>query len=69
MPGASLEPLTRLDKGETSHVSPELLPGGKAVLFSTTGANPQVAVQSLSSGNAETWSRVDRPLAMRLPAI
>jgi len=48
--GGALEPLTRLDKGETGHISPELLPGSKAVLFSTTGANPQVAVQSLSSG-------------------
>jgi len=45
--GGAEQPLTQLDKGETSHRWPELLPGGRAMLFATTGANPQIAVQSL----------------------
>ena len=31
--GGAPQPLTRLEKGETSHRWPEFLPGGKAVLF------------------------------------
>ena len=53
--GGTPQPLTRLEKGENSHRWPELLPGGKAVLFAAgpSGANftnAQVAVQSLGTG-------------------
>ena len=53
--GGAPQPLTRLEKGETSHRWPEFLPGGKAVLFAVgTGSdnwtNAQVAVQSVGTG-------------------
>jgi len=53
--GGSSQPLTRLEQGESSHRWPELLPGGKAVLFaggSVIGnwVNTQIAVQSLGRG-------------------
>jgi Tol biopolymer transport system component len=55
--GGSAQPLTRLEKGENSHRWPELLPGGKALLFAagTTGnwTNAQVAVQSISTGKRQ----------------
>jgi serine/threonine-protein kinase len=53
--GGTPQSLTRLEKGEVSHRWPELLPGGKAVLFAdgTSGfsfANAQVVVQLLGAG-------------------
>ena len=56
--GGAAQPLTRLENGESRHVWPQFLPGGKAVLFSTTGANPQVAVQSPGSGAPRDLSRL-----------
>jgi eukaryotic-like serine/threonine-protein kinase len=53
--GGATQPLTRMEKGETTHRWPEFLPGGKAVLFAGSGTsfawdNAQVAVQSLAAG-------------------
>ena len=53
--GGATQPLTRMEKGETTHRWPEFLPGGKAVLFSSSSTsfaweNGQVAVQSLATG-------------------
>ena len=49
--GGAPQPLTRLEKGETSHRWPEFLPGGKAVHFAAgTGVASQVAVQSVGTG-------------------
>ena len=45
--GSTAQPLTRLEKGESSHHWPEFLPGGGAVLFA---AGQQVAVQSVETG-------------------
>ncbi len=52
--GGSLQPLTRLGKGDASHRWPEFLPGGKDVLFAngTAGAifsNAQIGVQSVGT--------------------
>lgn len=46
-----MQPLTRLEKGEFFHNSPELLPGAKGLLFNTWTNNadpPKVVVQSLT---------------------
>jgi len=51
--GGTPQALTRLEKGETDHDWPELLPGDKTVLFAASGddrANGQVAIQSLVTG-------------------
>jgi Tol biopolymer transport system component/predicted Ser/Thr protein kinase len=53
--GGAPQPLTRPEKGESSHRWPEFLLGGKAVLFAaspTSGnwINAQVAVQSVGTG-------------------
>jgi serine/threonine-protein kinase len=53
--GGAPRPLTRIEKEDTSHRWPELLPGGKAVLFAAgrtavTFTNAQIAVQSIDSG-------------------
>jgi Tol biopolymer transport system component len=49
--GGTTQPLTRLEGGDTGHTWPEFLPGGKAVLFATgTNTKPQIAVQSLATG-------------------
>jgi len=53
--GGAPQPLTRIEKGEVSQHWPEFLPGGKAVLFATSGnaaswANAQVVVQSIGAG-------------------
>ncbi len=53
--GGTLQPLTRLEKGENSHRWPEFLNGGKAVLFAagTSAANwsnAQVVAQSVGTG-------------------
>jgi eukaryotic-like serine/threonine-protein kinase len=53
--GGAPQPLTRIEKGESTHRWPEFLPGGKAVLFAA-GTNPliftnaQVTVQSVGKG-------------------
>jgi len=50
--GGVPQPLTRLEKGEVGHYSPEFLPGGKAVLFDLENSNvgEQVVVQSIATG-------------------
>jgi hypothetical protein len=51
--GGNPQPLTHLDKGETTHRLPEFLPGGTGLLFNIIlpgGAAPKVAVQSLKTG-------------------
>jgi len=51
--GGDPEPLTTLDAGEVWHLWPEILPGGRAVLFTTysgTAGSLRVAVQSLETG-------------------
>jgi Tol biopolymer transport system component/predicted Ser/Thr protein kinase len=53
--GGTPQPLTRLEKEETSHRWPEFLPGGKTVLFaavtnSTNWASAQIAVQVIGTG-------------------
>jgi serine/threonine protein kinase/Tol biopolymer transport system component len=49
--GGTPQPLTRFEPGETSHVSPRPLPGGKMVLFSTASTRTSaIAVQRLDSG-------------------
>ncbi|MBZ5659728.1 MAG: serine/threonine-protein kinase [Acidobacteriia bacterium] len=49
--GGTTQPLTRLEGGDTGHTWPEFLPGGKSVLFAMgTDAKPQIAVQSLTTG-------------------
>ena len=50
--GGEPKALTKPDatRGERDHILPSALPGGKAVLFTITGAQPQVAVLDLSTG-------------------
>jgi serine/threonine-protein kinase len=54
--GGTLKPLTHFEKNETSHLWPEVLPGGKAVLFVAGAAGTAdwnkatIAVQSLETG-------------------
>jgi eukaryotic-like serine/threonine-protein kinase len=53
--GGAPRPLSRLEKGDTSHRWPEFLPGSKAVLFAAgptaiNFTNAQVAVQSVETG-------------------
>lgn len=52
--GGTAQPLTRLEKGESGHYLPEVLPGGKAVVFTvwSQGAfgDAQIVVQSLETG-------------------
>ena len=62
--GGTPQPLTTLDKqaGETTHRWPQVLPGGKAVLFttSTTGGNFEsgdIVVYSMASGQRKTAHR------------
>jgi len=54
--GGALQPLTHLEKGETSHRWPEFLPGSEAVLFvpGTAASYAQVAVQSVGAGQRRT---------------
>jgi serine/threonine-protein kinase len=54
--GGASQPLTQFDRGETGHRWPDFLPGGQAVLFATSGANPQIAVQSLRSGERRNFA-------------
>jgi eukaryotic-like serine/threonine-protein kinase len=55
--GGSPQSLSHLENYETSHRWPEFLPSGRAVLFSTTGMNPQIVVQSLHSGSPAAGDR------------
>ena len=50
--GGEPKVLTKPDatRGERDHILPSALPSGKAVLFTITGAQPQVAVLELSTG-------------------
>jgi Tol biopolymer transport system component len=53
--GGTLQPLTRMEKGETGHRWPDFLPGGRAVLFAggpsgMSFSNAQVGVQSVGTG-------------------
>jgi serine/threonine-protein kinase len=48
--GGASQTLVRLEKGETDSRWPDFLSAGEALLFATSGANPQVAIQSLRSG-------------------
>jgi len=52
--GSAPQPLTRLEKGQSTQRWPEFLPGGKAVLFAASAITPswgdaQVAVQSVGA--------------------
>ena len=62
--GGSPQPLTTLDQqaGEVTHRWPQVLPGGKAILFTsgiTTGSyeDAEIAVYSMSSGQRKTVQR------------
>ena len=64
--GGTVQPLTRLEKGSLSERWPELLPGGKAVLFAAgptaiTFTNAQVAVQSVGTGQQRNLIRGGMP--------
>jgi serine/threonine protein kinase/Tol biopolymer transport system component len=61
--GGSPQPLTRFEKGESTHGWPEFLPSGKAVLFATgpsalTYRNAHVAVQSVTTGQRRNLIQV-----------
>ncbi len=70
--GGTPQPLTRLEKDESSHRWPEFLSGGNALLFAAgySGANwsnAQIAVQSSGRANDETLSQRGRTPATRPP--
>ena len=50
--GGESRPVTQLaiEKGETMHSWPDVLPGGEAVLFTVGPSRPHIAVRSLRSG-------------------
>jgi eukaryotic-like serine/threonine-protein kinase len=50
--GGASQPVTRpiIEKGETAHFLPDILPGGQAVLFVAGPGSAQIVVQSLRSG-------------------
>jgi Tol biopolymer transport system component len=61
--GGTPQPLTRLEKGELSHLWPEFLPGGKAVLFAAGSTafnftNARVAVQPVGTGERRNLVQV-----------
>ena len=61
--GGTPQPLTPLEKGELSHLWPEFLPGGKAVLFAAGSTainftNARVAVQSVGTGERRNLVQV-----------
>jgi serine/threonine-protein kinase len=48
--GGNLEPLTRLEKTESGHRWPELLPGGKGLVFMLPpNNNPKIVAQTLGT--------------------
>jgi Tol biopolymer transport system component/predicted Ser/Thr protein kinase len=62
--GGSPQPLTTLQAGETTHRWPQILPGGKAVLFTSgtiasglTLGNTDTVVYSMASGQRKTVQR------------
>jgi eukaryotic-like serine/threonine-protein kinase len=48
--GGAPQALTQLGKGEIAHAQPDVLPGGKATLFTVAAPTPHVAVYSLETG-------------------
>jgi Tol biopolymer transport system component len=49
--GGTPQPVSRFEPGETAHMSPHSLPGGKAVLFSTASTRMgAIAVQRIDTG-------------------
>jgi Tol biopolymer transport system component/predicted Ser/Thr protein kinase len=65
--GSTPQPLTRFANGELSHRWPAFLPGGKAVLFTSyTGTvNPQVAVQSVGTGERRNLIQIQGAMQPR----
>jgi serine/threonine-protein kinase len=60
--GGSPEPLTKLENGELTHRWPQILPGGKAVLFSASASQvnweeAHIEVLSLKTGQRKTVVR------------
>lgn len=60
--GGMPEPVTTLREGETTHRFPQVLPGGKALLYSATGIpgdfeNYTIAVQPLPAGAGKVLVR------------
>lgn len=57
--GGTPQALTSLDpsRDEIGHDWPEILPGGKAVLFTVTARDQQIAVQSLETGRRQVVIR------------
>ena len=60
--GGSPQPLTKFENGELTHRFPQILPGGKAVLFSASSAqsnweDAHVEVLSLKTGQRKTLVR------------
>jgi serine/threonine-protein kinase len=59
--GAEPQPLTRLGPGEVTHRWPEMLPGGKAVLFTAAGTegmeNATIEVADLKTGTVKVLLR------------
>jgi serine/threonine protein kinase len=52
--GGAAQPLTRLEKDETSNAWPEFLPGGKALVFAAIWGNQQkVVLQHLATGQRQ----------------
>jgi Tol biopolymer transport system component len=69
--GGNPQPMTRLEKGEVGHGLPELMPGGKGLLFLTsstvgsgTGANNTFAAQSLGTREHRDLLQVQGVLTM-----
>ena len=61
--GGDPQPLTQLEDGETRHSSPEVLPGGKALLYAVRNSqhkhsHTDIAVQSLETGERRTLVKV-----------
>jgi Tol biopolymer transport system component/predicted Ser/Thr protein kinase len=50
--GGIQQPVSRLEKGESLHIWPQFLPGGKSVLFTagSSSVDSQVAIQSIATG-------------------
>ena len=60
--GGTPQSLTRFEPGETAHLSPRPLPGGKAVLFSTESTRMgAIAVQRIDSGARHDIIQTPRP--------
>jgi len=55
--GGDSQPLTEVADDESSHIWPQILPGGESVLFIATSSGSDVAVQSLTTGERKTVVR------------